>query len=433
MNKVMRYQIIKPVNSDWKLLGDTLRKSQRETRQIMNRTIQLCWEWDNFCSEYKSKNSVYPKPADFVGFNSIAGHIYNIVGKDPGNIQNTGNISQAIDLACQKWKSDKKDVYIGERSIASYKNNNPIVLHKKSIHINKSEKSYHALLSLVDKGFKKENDLKSCQFEILINEGQKSSKDILDRCISGEYEISASQILNDGHKWFLNLSYSFEPQLQQLDPEKILGIDMGIIHPVYLAVGGGFARASVDGSEILKFRATVEARKRKLQRQGKYCGQGRIGHGIKTRIKPIENISNKIERFRDTTNHKYSRFVIDFAEKHGCGTIQMENLTGITKDQKTNKFLRSWSYYDLQQKIEYKASEKGIAFILVKPNYTSQRCNKCGYIDAANRENQSTFICKSCGFKTNADYNAALNIAIKDIDKIIEATTIDFEIALCEA
>ena len=95
----------------------------------------------------------------------------------------------------------------------------------------------------------------------------------------------------------------------------------------------------------------------------------------------------------------------------------MEELTGIAKDK---VFLKDWSYYDLQQKIENKAKEKGIDVVYINPAYTSQRCSKCGCIHEENRKEQD-FVCLECGFKANADFNASQNIAIKDIDKIIKA------------
>lgn len=97
----------------------------------------------------------------------------------------------------------------------------------------------------------------------------------------------------------------------------------------------------------------------------------------------------------------------------------MEDLTGITSD--SNRFLKNWSYFDLQTKIEYKAQEAGIKVVYIDPHYTSQRCSKCGYISKDNRTEQALFLCQKCGYKTNADYNASQNIAIKDIDKIINA------------
>jgi transposase len=83
-------------------------------------------------------------------------------------------------------------------------------------------------------------------------------------------------------------------------------------------------------------------------------------------------------------------------------------LTGITSE--ANRFLKNWSYFDLQTKIEYKAKEQGIKVIYIKPRYTSRRCSKCGYIHSDNRPTQARFICQQCGYEENADYNASINI-----------------------
>ena len=105
------------------------------------------------------------------------------------------------------------------------------------------------------------------------------------------------------------------------------------------------------------------------------------------------------------------------AVKNNSGVIQMEELKGISAN---DAFLKNWSYFDLQQKIKYKAAEKGIEVKLIDPRYTSQRCSKCGYIHPDNRKEQKSFKCLKCGFETNADYNAARNIATKDIEYIIK-------------
>lgn len=43
--------------------------------------------------------------------------------------------------------------------------------------------------------------------------------------------------------------------------------------------------------------------------------------------------------------------------------------------------------------------------------YTSQRCSACGHVARKNRESQAVFRCQTCGFESNADVNAAHNIA----------------------
>ena len=125
-------------------------------------------------------------------------------------------------------------------------------------------------------------------------------------------------------------------------------------------------------------------------------------------------------------NHKVSKYVVELAEKNKCATIQMEDLSGATKEV-NDTFLKSWSFCDLQQKIIYKAKEKGINVIKINPQYTSKRCSKCGCIHEDNRDcknNQSKFECKICGYKENADINASKNISIPHIDTIIKETEI---------
>jgi putative transposase len=43
--------------------------------------------------------------------------------------------------------------------------------------------------------------------------------------------------------------------------------------------------------------------------------------------------------------------------------------------------------------------------------YTSLRCSTCGWIEKHSRKSQAEFSCVSCGFTSNADINAAINIA----------------------
>jgi transposase len=47
----------------------------------------------------------------------------------------------------------------------------------------------------------------------------------------------------------------------------------------------------------------------------------------------------------------------------------------------------------------------------INPAFTSQRCSACGHVDVRSRESQARFTCTSCGYASNADVNAARNIA----------------------
>ena len=425
MNKVVRLALIcehtdkDGVPVDYKDVYKLLWKLQDQTREIKNKSIQLCWEYSNFSSDYYKKNHEYPKEKEILNYTLLSGFVNDKF--KTGNDLYSGNCSTTVKTVCAEFKNSRTEFLKGTKSIISYKTNQPLDLHNKCIRLDYNDNSFYVFLKLLNRPAFKIMNYKNSEIKFKIIVKDNSTKSILERCLDNIYSIGASKLIYNRKKkqWFLNLVYSFETsKVKELDPDKILGVDLGVSLPICASVYGDFDRFTVHGGEIEEFRIRVEARKKSMLKQGKNCGDGRIGHGITARNKPVYAIEDKIARFRDTANHKYSRALIDYAEKKGCGSIQMEKLEGITAD--ANRFLKNWTYYDLQTKIEYKAKEKGIKVVYIEPRYTSQRCSKCGYINRDNRLNQASFQCLECGFKANADFNASQNIAIRNIDKIIQ-------------
>ena len=58
----------------------------------------------------------------------------------------------------------------------------------------------------------------------------------------------------------------------------------------------------------------------------------------------------------------------------------------------------------------WKAANLGGQVQKVDPRHTSQRCSKCGAIHKESRKSQAVYRCIECGYKINADVNAAINI-----------------------
>lgn len=423
MNKTTKIPLITAIVNltgeevDYKDVFKILWKLQDQTREIKNKTIQMLWEWSDYSSDYKKKNGIYPKPTDISKYKTISGYIYDVLKND--YTLNSSNFTTSIRAAEAQFKAGMKDYIKGEKSIIEYKNNQPLDLHNNAIKLCYDNNEFSFKLGLLNNVSAKEYGIKGqMTFKAVVRD--KSVRTILERCYDGVYHISASKLAYNKKKkqWFLLLSYGFTPDVvPTLDENKILGVDLGVKLPLVASVYGDYDRLSIPGGEIEHIRNVTEKRKRSLLKQGTFCGDGRIGHGYKTRVKPVEKISDKVSRLRDTINHKYSRELINYAIKNGCGTIQMEQLSGVTDN--ADKFLKNWSYFDLQNKIEYKAVEKGIKVHYIDPRYTSQRCSKCGFIHSDNRLEQATFKCQACGFEANADYNASQNIAIKGIDEII--------------
>ena len=107
-------------------------------------------------------------------------------------------------------------------------------------------------------------------------------------------------------------------------------------------------------------------------------------------------------------------------QNQGYNHIVMENLDNgfgkcFVKDQTNgdinyNRKVKFLGLSSLKQEVEHIARKYDIGVSTVQASYTSKMCPICGCIDDENRPNQETFECVECGYKNNADFNAAINI-----------------------
>ncbi len=127
-------------------------------------------------------------------------------------------------------------------------------------------------------------------------------------------------------------------------------------------------------------------------------------------------------RWMSDVNHQVSKALV---ESNPSRTLfVLEDLKGIRGA--TEKVIRkhryeivSWSYYDLEQKLNYKALRNGSKVLNVDPRYTSQTCPRCGHVEKANRNKKlHTFKCKCCGYTSNDDRIGAMNLYRKGIEYV---------------
>jgi putative transposase len=139
------------------------------------------------------------------------------------------------------------------------------------------------------------------------------------------------------------------------------------------------------------------------------------GKGTKSAKRHLKKLSGRLKRFQQDANHVVAKRIV--ATCQPGDTLVMENLTDIrdrTQGRRTQRrAMSNWSFAQLQTFLAYKASFKGVSVQFVDARYTSQGCSRCTYIDKRNRTSQSEFSCKKCGYRNNADENAAYNIRDK--------------------
>lgn len=123
-------------------------------------------------------------------------------------------------------------------------------------------------------------------------------------------------------------------------------------------------------------------------------------------------IKNREARIMRDMNHKIAKKLVDEAVKRKA-VLVLEDLKGVrrrTRSKKFGRLLNSWSYYQLQQFIDYKAKLRGVPVVYIDPRYTSKQCSRCGLIGKRQDKN---FHCLECGNVQHADVNAAFVIALR--------------------
>ncbi|MEU4724833.1 transposase [Nonomuraea dietziae] len=128
----------------------------------------------------------------------------------------------------------------------------------------------------------------------------------------------------------------------------------------------------------------------------------------------LRRMSGREHRMMTDVNHQISRHMVRETEHTGRG-IAMERFHGIRRRARAHRSqrrtLHSWSFAQQIAFTRYKAARLGIAFVLVDPAYTSQRCPECGCVAKANRPVRGRFLCTRCRLAGHADHIAARNIA----------------------
>lgn len=237
-------------------------------------------------------------------------------------------------------------------------------------------------------------------------------KHTLHKIINNEYKIKESSLMFDkNNNLFLNLTFDIpDKEVHEIVSGRTLGVDLGIATPAYVCLSDNTYIRSGFGSanDFFRVRQQLKNRRKKL-----YASLTVVkgGKGRNKKLKAADRLKDKERNFAKTYNHQLSYKIVKFAKDNKCEFINLEYLT---KDGFENRILSSWSYYELQNMIEYKAKREGIKVRYVDPAYTSQTCSKCGHVDKENRPTQAKFKCVNCGLELNADHNASINIARSD-------------------
>lgn len=308
----------------------------------------------------KTENELYGK--------SLSGYLYDKM-KDELPSLYTANIGQLRSFIENQFSKDiKKGLLKGSISLTNFKRDMPIYLHNKSYRFTETDKGVGIEISLFSREKTKVLGMKNGKVSFLVPRLNKHQKTIINQIISNEYKQGSADLIYDTKKkkWMIAVSFSFKPK--ECTGQNTLIVRLGTDVLLRLCVIDGKTKTLqkmdkyddfVPGLEELQsVQKKMFAMKQSYGNATRIASANNYGKGYKKRAAKILELGKKESRFRDTFNHKISRYVVEIAKRYDCGLIELEDFS-----KTENAAFKDWVYYDLESKITYKAEEEGIKTI----------------------------------------------------------------------
>jgi len=198
------------------------------------------------------------------------------------------------------------------------------------------------------------------------------------------------------------VSISFSKETAEIEPRGYIGIDRNLDNVTVASSDGEVV--TYDLSEATRIKAIYREVKRHFRR-----------NDVRIRRRIFRKYGRKQRNKVNQILHRVSKHIVEKAKENGFGIV-MENLKGIRRlyrkgngqGRQFRSRLNSWSFYELQRQIEYKAKGEGVAVIYVSPQKTSSTCAICGskILECTERK----VYCPRCRTLVDRDVNAARNI-----------------------
>jgi putative transposase len=209
-----------------------------------------------------------------------------------------------------------------------------------------------------------------------------------------------------------------------------VGIDRGVVIPFQVSNGVSF-----DYDQETKQR--LEKKVRRQKRYQKRMARQQLESRRRKRTKQkVGKLHQKIANIRHNFCHQISHALADSTPLvFAVEDLSIKNMTRAPKPKKDkdgrylpnkrkaksglNRELLSKGLGKTIDFLAYKALQRGKCVVYVSPYHSSQECALCSHIHPDNRKTQAKFLCLSCGYQANADFNASQVMAKRGIQYLL--------------
>ena len=230
----------------------------------------------------------------------------------------------------------------------------------------------------------------------------------LHRPIPDETEVKHATIKKDKTgAWYACLNVEEDtpdkPEVSEIDTKDTVGIDLGISTFIHDSDG-----RQIDRLDLSVDRKRLEREQRNLSRK-----EHRSNNWEKQR-QTVAEVHKKMRQKKLDFKHKVAAF---YTREYDAVFVEDLNVKPMLEGNRNGRNTAEVGWRDFITILKHHGRKRGCHVVEVAPEDTTKVCNQCGVKTEKPlwvREHS----CPSCGFETDRDYNAALNVWERGLRKL---------------
>jgi putative transposase len=217
--------------------------------------------------------------------------------------------------------------------------------------------------------------------------------------IPTDAKITQATISERAGRWFVSVLVNEDKPEPAPTTGVVVGVDVGIKTLATASDGETFANPRALAAKTKRLRRW----QRRLSRRAK---------GSKNRAKArmqVARLHKQVADVRRDAHNKAARAIVD--KRPLILVIEDLNVKGMFKNRRLARALSDAALGQFGRILTYMAEDAGIQVVQAGRFFASSKtCACCGWKDEDLTLNDRTFVCDDCGFTTDRDLNAAINL-----------------------
>jgi len=199
-------------------------------------------------------------------------------------------------------------------------------------------------------------------------------------------------------RWFVSVHVELEEAPALCESQAGIGVDLGVNR-----------LATLSNGEMFEGPKPLRQELRKLRRLSRRLSSKRKGSNNRNKAcSRLARLHYRIRCIRQDALHKLTSYL---SENFVGIAIEDLNVKGMLRNRRLARAISDMGFYEFRRQLDYKTRMRGNHLEIVDRWFaSSKRCSKCGLVKDNLALGERAFVCEGCGFESDRDLNAAMNL-----------------------